>query len=47
MKPVGQIYALTVENLPSYKKPKDYFEKKYNSLLSTKTPKGRRKSERT
>ena len=38
MKPVGQIYALTVENLPGYKKPKDYFEKKYNSLLSTKTP---------
>ena len=27
MKPVGQIYALTVENLPGYKKPKDYFEK--------------------
>ena len=38
MKPVGQIYALTVENLPGYNKPKDYFDNKYNSLLSTKTP---------
>ena len=38
MKPVCQIYALTVENLPGYNKPKDYFEKKYQSLLQTKTP---------
>jgi DNA polymerase elongation subunit (family B) len=37
MKPVGQIYALTVENLPGYKLPKNYWDHKYKSLISTKT----------
>lgn len=37
MKPVGQIYALTVEKLPGYKLPADYWDKKYNSLCATKT----------
>ena len=37
MKPVGQIYALTVENLPGYKLPEDYWDKKYKSLTATKT----------
>ena len=37
MKPVGQIYALTVENLPGYKLPKNYWDQKYKSLISTKT----------
>ena len=37
MKPVGQIYALTVENLPGYKLPEDYWNKKYKSLTATKT----------
>ena len=41
MKPVCQIYALTVENF-GYNKPKDYFEKKYQSLLQTKTPEKRK-----
>ncbi len=38
MKPVGQIYALAVTNLPEYKKGPDYFDKKYNELLKTKEP---------
>ena len=37
MKPVGQIYALTVENLPGYKLPADYWEKKYKALAAKKT----------
>lgn len=38
MKPVGQIYALTVTNLPEFKKGTDYFDKKYKELLKTKDP---------
>ena len=37
MKPVGQIYALTVENLPGYKLPKNHWDLKYKSLTATKT----------
>ena len=29
MKPVGQIFALIVEDLEGYNKPKDYFDNKY------------------
>jgi DNA polymerase elongation subunit (family B) len=38
MKPVGQIYALTVENIKGYNKPPKYFENKRKALLETKTP---------
>ena len=38
MKPVGQIYALAVTELPEYKKGEDYFDKKYNELIKTKEP---------
>ena len=38
MKPVGQIYALAVTELPEYKKGKDYFDKKYNELVKVKEP---------
>ena len=34
MKPVGQIYALIVEQLEGYNKPDGYFERKYKSLKS-------------
>ena len=36
MKPVGQIYALAVTELPEFKKGNDYFDKKYLELLKTK-----------
>ena len=36
MKPVGQIYALAVTDLPENKKGTDYFDKKYKELLKTK-----------
>ena len=38
MKPVAQIYSLIVENLDGFKYKKNYYEEKYNSLLSIKTP---------
>ena len=34
MKPVGQIFALIVETLEGYNKPKDYFDKKYKIYKS-------------
>lgn len=33
MKPVGQIFALVVETLKGYKQDKDYYKRKYKSLL--------------
>ena len=36
MKPVAQIYSLIVEKLDGFKYPKDYYEKKYITLLKTK-----------
>ena len=38
MKPVGQIYALAVTDLPEFKKGADYFDRKYNELLKVKEP---------
>ena len=32
MKPVGQIYALIVEQLNGYTKPKGYFQRKFKAL---------------
>lgn len=36
MKPVSQIYALVLENMPGYKKGKDYFEKMEQKLIDEK-----------
>ena len=33
MKPVGQIFALIVEDLKGYKNSKDFYKRKYKSLL--------------
>jgi DNA polymerase elongation subunit (family B) len=38
MKPVAQIYSLIVEDLKGFKYGEHYYENKYKSLLSTKTP---------
>jgi DNA polymerase elongation subunit (family B) len=35
--PIGQIFSLTIESLPQYKKPKDYFTKKESVLLKSDT----------
>ena len=33
MKPVGQIFALIVDDLKGYKRPQDFYKRKYKSLL--------------
>ena len=38
MKPVAQIYSLIVQDLKGFKYSPDYYDKKYQSLLSKKTP---------
>jgi hypothetical protein len=36
LKPVGQIYALILEDLEGFKKPKDYYKKEYIKILKDK-----------
>jgi CHAD domain-containing protein len=36
MKPVSQIYALVLEDMPGYKKGRDYFEKMEQKLFTEK-----------